>query len=234
MKRPRLKPPVQESDSAGRKAASKTSPFVATVGIGSTQAPRVNPQWAWHYRVLLGLRERFLKERAEQLKEAAEPLEPHSMDLADSATDEFDRDMALSELSAEQDALYEVEKALKRILNGTYGVCEETGKPIPEERLRAIPWTRFGKEVEERLEGKGVVNKPHLGALGSVRAKLTGDLEESESEEENQPPPAEDESLREIPSLPAKAEREPVVPGRQRNRGGHARRRGSPAKSHQG
>ena len=101
--------------------------------------PSVIPKWAWLYQVLLDLRERLLKGRSEQLAQAAEPLEPHSMDIADSATDEFDHDMALSQLSAEQDALFEVEQALKRILIGTYGVCEETGQPIPQERLKAVP-----------------------------------------------------------------------------------------------
>jgi RNA polymerase-binding transcription factor DksA len=92
------------------------------------------------------------------------------MDIADSATDEFDRDMALRELSAEQATLFEINAALKRILNGTYGVCEETGQPIPAARLRAIPWTRFSKEVEVRLETKGVVGRARLGEVGSVRS----------------------------------------------------------------
>lgn len=138
-----------------------------------------------------------MQQQGERRTEMAQPLEPHSMDIADSATDEFDRDLALSELSAAQNVLYEVEEALKRILNGTYGSCEQTGKPIPAARLRALPWTRFGKEVEAELESKGVVSKPHLGALGSVRAELNGDLEESGPEEEKQSPAPEDE-LREF------------------------------------
>jgi hypothetical protein len=62
-----------------------------------------------------------------------------------------------------------VEEALKRILNRTYGLCEETGKPLPVERLKAVPWARFAREVEARLENEGAVKRPHLGALGSVR-----------------------------------------------------------------
>ena len=74
---------------------------------------------------------------------------------ADSATDEFDHDLALTRLSVEQDALYEINVALNRILNRSYGVCEETGRVIPSARLKAIPWTRFTREVEERLEQDG-------------------------------------------------------------------------------
>src|SRR5262249_20334406 len=134
-----------------RTAPSTTHPVLAAAGIGS-KTPRVNPKGAWHYPGLLGFRERLPKEQSEHLAAAAEPLEPPSLDSADSATDEFDHNMALSQLSAEQDALFEVEEALQRILKGTYGLCEETGKPIPEERLKAIPWTRFAREVEARLE----------------------------------------------------------------------------------
>jgi RNA polymerase-binding protein DksA len=181
-------------------------------------ATRINPKWASHYRVLLGLRDRLLKERGEHLAQSAERLEPHSMDIADSATDEFDHDLALSQLSAEQRALYEVDEALKRIRNGTYGLCEETGEPISAARLRAIPWARFAKAVETRLESKGALHRPHLGALGSVRAVLTGDLEESAPEEEKQPPVAQDESLREVSPPPVEIKQEMTSPHRKQNR----------------
>ena len=51
--------------------------------------------------------------------------------------------------------LVEIESALSRIDNGTYGVCEETEEPIEAERLRAIPWTRLsieGAEIRESLQ----------------------------------------------------------------------------------
>ena len=51
--------------------------------------------------------------------------------------------------------LVEIEQALSRIDNGTYGVCEETEEPIEAERLRAIPWTRLsieGAEIRESLQ----------------------------------------------------------------------------------
>jgi RNA polymerase-binding transcription factor DksA len=222
-----------------RRASAKAKTGLTTTGVlgpGSAQTgavKRINPKWVWHYRVLLALRDRLLEERGERRSEAAQPLEPHSMDIADSATDEFDHDLALAELSAEQEALFEVDEALKRIQNGTYGVCEETGTPIPAARLRAVPWARFAKEVEARLERKGVIRKPHLGTLGSVRAELTGGLEESESEEEKQQPVPEDETLRQVLSPPRAAARQRVVPSRQRSRGGRARRRGRSAKSRQ-
>ena len=203
--------------SYGRKTSS-TAHDILGRGPGNSHLVRINSKWGWHYRVLLKLRERLLKDRGEQLAQSAERLEPHSMDMADSATDEFDHDLALSQLSAQQDALYEVDEALKRILNGTYGVCEETGEPISPARLRAIPWARFAKAVETRLESKGALSRRHLGALGSVRAALTGDIEESEPEEEKQQPVPEDESLREISAPPVEVKQQTVVARHERSR----------------
>ncbi len=126
-------------------------------------APVVPKRWAWHYRALLALRDSLLAERGALLQAAAEPLEPHSMDEADSATDEFDHDLALAELSEQQDGLYEVEQALQRILDGTYGMCEQSGKSISAARLRAVPWARFGLDVAKRLERVGAVARPRFG-----------------------------------------------------------------------
>ncbi|GDY19092.1 hypothetical protein LBMAG56_04370 [Verrucomicrobiota bacterium] len=167
-----------------RPAAATTRSVLGTARKGPDTAVPINPKWAWHQRVLLELRERLLKARGEQLSAAAEPLEGHSMNEADSASDEFDHNLALSELSAEQDALFEIEEALKRIANGSYGTCEETARRIPAERLKAVPWTRFVTEVAARLERRNLVKRPHLAAPGSIRGLETEDLEESTGEEE--------------------------------------------------
>ena len=79
--------------------------------------PQIPKRWRWHYETLARLRDRLIEERTEALSEAAEPVERHSLHQADSATDEFDHELALSQLSGEQDALYEVEAAMRRILD---------------------------------------------------------------------------------------------------------------------
>jgi RNA polymerase-binding transcription factor DksA len=88
--------------------------------------------------------------------------------MADAATDEFDHNLALSLLSSEQAALYEIDEALSRIKNGTYGICEITGNRIPESRLNALPWTRFGMDTERRLESSGEIDHVRLGKLQTV------------------------------------------------------------------
>jgi RNA polymerase-binding transcription factor DksA len=67
---------------------------------------------------------------------------------------------ALSLISSEQNALFEIDRAIRRIREGTYGICEATGKPIPADRLEAVPWTRFARDVEEKLEREEQSRKP--------------------------------------------------------------------------
>jgi len=74
------------------------------------------------------------------------------MHQADAGSDAYDRDFALNLLSQEQDALYEIDEALKRIEFGTYGVCEISGKSIPHPRLEALPFTRYTVECQAEIE----------------------------------------------------------------------------------
>jgi RNA polymerase-binding transcription factor DksA len=74
------------------------------------------------------------------------------MHQADAGSDAYDRDFALSLLGKEQDALYEINEALKRIETGTYGLCEGTGVQIPEERLEAMPFARYSVTYQEKIE----------------------------------------------------------------------------------
>lgn len=71
---------------------------------------------------------------------------------ADAGSDAYEKDFALSLLSQEQDALYEIEEALKRIEGGTYGVCEMSGKAIPAARLEAVPFARCTVECQQQIE----------------------------------------------------------------------------------
>jgi RNA polymerase-binding transcription factor DksA len=166
-----MKTPAPSTKRPARRTAKAGRP----PGGAQRETPqRIPNRWSWHYQTLTRLRARLLKERAGHLSQAAEPIERASMHRADSATDEFDHEFALSRLSAEQDALYEVDAALRRIVDGGYGVCEQTGRRIPAARLRAVPWTRFREEVEASLERTGAIPRPQLGTLRSVRKESAG------------------------------------------------------------
>lgn len=74
------------------------------------------------------------------------------MHQGDAGSDAYDRDFALSLLSKEQDAVREIEEALERMNWGIYGVCELSGKKIPQARLEAIPFARLTVECQTHWE----------------------------------------------------------------------------------
>src|SRR5258706_11367700 len=152
----------------------------------AVEAKKIKPEWQSYYNCLLELREQLLHQMNGLAKESAQELAGYSLHMADSGTDNFDRDFALSLLSSDQDAIYEIEEALKRIEKGTYGICELTGKPIPRTRLEAIPWTRFTVQAQAQLEREGALRQRRLGALGTVDA-VGGTEAEEEDEPEEKP-----------------------------------------------
>ena len=72
--------------------------------------------------------------------------------LSDQGTDTFDREFALNQLSSEQDILFEIDEAIRRIENGTYGICEMTNEPINIERLETLPYVRHSIKAQSELE----------------------------------------------------------------------------------
>ena len=74
------------------------------------------------------------------------------MHQGDAGSDAYDRDFALSVLAKEQDALYEIDQALRRIQKGNYGVCEISSRKIPQARLEAIPFARLTVECQAQWE----------------------------------------------------------------------------------
>lgn len=99
------------------------------------------------------------------------------MHQADAGSDAYEKDFALSLLSQEQDALYEIESALKRIMAHVYGVCEMSSQPIPVARLEAIPFARFTVECQTRFE------KEHKGKNRWEPAQPLMDSNETSEEE---------------------------------------------------
>ena len=172
------KPKARKQVALATSAAILGRPLVPTRKNGEV---RIKAEWQKFYNHLLELREQLMRQMNGLAKESAQEMAGYSLHMADSGTDNFDRDFALSLLSSDQDAIYEIEEALKRIEKNTYGVCELTGKPIPRARLEAIPWTRFTVQAQAQLEKDGALRQRRLGALGTVDSV---GVTESEAEEE--------------------------------------------------
>lgn len=135
--------------------------------LGLQGAGKVHRKWAEYYRNLTHLREQFLRGKSTQSETARQTLSTSTEHIADAATDSYDRDCALALLSSTQNALYEIDQALTRIADGTYGTCELSGQPIEAERLKAIPWTRFSASAQAHLETRGGGGRVQLGELGT-------------------------------------------------------------------
>ena len=135
---------------------------------------------------MAGVAQDTLRSRAEGSEASA-----FGMHQADAGSDAYDRDFALSLLSQEQDALYEIDQALKRIELGTYGVCEMSGKQIPRARLEAIPFARFTVECQSQLEKQNKASRVRQSVTSLFG--LTEEEEAPETEEEQPAPAAEKE-----------------------------------------
>ncbi len=96
-------------------------------------------------------RAELLRARGENLAVAthAEGTFPDPMDAATRATEEAE---LLSLATQERALIGAIDRALGKLADGTYGVSELSGRPIPIERLRAVPWARLTADEEEQRE----------------------------------------------------------------------------------
>jgi DnaK suppressor protein len=72
--------------------------------------------------------------------------------MADVGTDNFEQEFTLGLIESERQILREIQEALIRVDEGTFGICQGTGKPIPRVRLEAVPWAKYRIEYSRLLE----------------------------------------------------------------------------------
>ena len=90
--------------------------------------------------------------------DASGDLSSMPIHMADIGTDNYEQEFALGLMDSERKLLKEIDEALVRIENKTYGVCEGTGKPIPKARLEAQPWAKYCVEYARMIE-QGLVEE---------------------------------------------------------------------------
>lgn len=134
---------------------------VETPSVEKLEARDVPKKWKKYYNKLVDLRQHHtdgVTTRSEEVmkrsaKDDAGDLSSYGQHLADAGSGSFERDLAYNMISNQTEILAEIDAAIKRIKDGTYGICEVTGNPIPEARLEAIPFARYtreGQEIHER------------------------------------------------------------------------------------
>ncbi len=108
---------------------------------------------------LLLLRERVSGEISSISRDSLSPTE-RDPSMSDQGTDTFDREFALNQLSSEQDVLFEIDEAIRRLENGTYGICEISSDPINIERLQALPYVRYTIATQSEIEKGRTTYRP--------------------------------------------------------------------------
>ncbi len=188
------KPTVKEAPVAKKVSVPKKTPAKPVTTKAATTQSNVPPKpvlltgfLAKQRQRLLVLKDTLLDSMngvaKDSLRSRAEGSEASAfgMHQADAGSDAYDRDFALSLLSQEQDSLFEIDQALKRLETGGYGMCEMSGKPIPHARLEALPFARFTVECQTELEKNNRYNR--------FRAPVTSlfGLDDDDGEEEDSP-----------------------------------------------
>lgn len=98
----------------------------------------------------------LIRDTSEDTKRASDETKGYSQHQADEGTDDFNRTVSLAVTSKEFGVLRQIERALDKIDEGTYGICDITGEEIPLARLEAIPYATMTVKAQERME-KGLL-----------------------------------------------------------------------------
>ena len=166
----------------GKKASAKKSvvkPSASKAAV-SKPAPAAKPLRAFradelaHFRAQLQQQLELMQDNlnalaSDNLKrspvESTGDISSHSTHMADHGTDNFDRELALNLASSRQESIYDVEDAIHRIDEGTYGACEACGKAIERPRLKALPFAKKCLVCQNAAERGRTKYRPFGGSM---------------------------------------------------------------------
>lgn len=139
-------PSANRSNSAQGAKASSTADILTPDTVASLKEQ------------LLHKRQRIVDLYAADVRAGQEATQEGTDDIVDRANNSYSRELMFSLSSAEREQMLEVDAALRRIDDGTYGFCQHSGKPIALARLEAVPWARYSIEYQELAE-KGLLEE---------------------------------------------------------------------------
>jgi len=173
-----VKSEVKKNTKSVKVKKLQTASIDDILGFGGTFAPtrpirdesKVPTEWKPYYDNLMSLRISLKGSLGQRSNEtlgasARESSGELSINSSDSGTETFNRDVALSMVATEQEALEEIEDAIDRIFDGSFGVCQETQKPIKKNRLKVVPFTRFSLEGQNLYEKRKRKNHDNGGGI---------------------------------------------------------------------
>jgi RNA polymerase-binding protein DksA len=153
----------QQREPLRRSGSSTGRPFAPVAPVASNEKPRKNQagfssRELEHFRdLLLAKRREILGDMSSMEREALRSsggsnLSTLPIHMADIGTDNYEQEFTLGLVETERKLLREINLALAKIQNGTFGICEGTGKPITKARLEVQPWARYSIEYAKQME----------------------------------------------------------------------------------
>jgi RNA polymerase-binding protein DksA len=163
------KEPEKPEKKQGKRRATKRSSrkVVGDNGTGRIEVPKPLPKTNLRAEELAYFRKKLLEKRHELFanvqtmesealrknrSEAAGDLSQMPIHMADIGTDNYEQEFSIGLIQNERTLLKEIDDALKRIQDETYGVCLATHQPISKARLRAKPWASYCIEYKRSQE----------------------------------------------------------------------------------
>lgn len=142
------KPVKSVAPVAGKSPSKKTVTDMASINNAPTKK---------RAQLIASLKERLLQERdillkGMQRKETPNEISTHG-DLVDQSTNFSEHEVMLGMAEHDRNRLQEINRALDKIKNGTYGICEMSGELISDERLIAMPTARYSVKCQAKIEG---------------------------------------------------------------------------------
>lgn len=124
--------------------------------MGKKKAKKLGERELEHYKQLLLEKQKEvladLQSIEQNMFQDGGEISSMPVHLADIGTDNFEQEFTLELMEEAKRTLHEIQQALNRIEDGTFGICEGLGIPIEKERLDAIPWTRYSLEYARQKE----------------------------------------------------------------------------------
>jgi len=149
--------PMKKSKDAERKGINVPAPIPTDVKPAKNQAGLRSSELEHFRDMLLAKRRELVGDMSSMEHEAlhrggSSNLSNLPLHMADMGTDNYEQEFTLGLMEKDRNLLREINNALAKIQDGSYGICEGTGKPISKPRLEAQPWARYSIEYARKLE----------------------------------------------------------------------------------
>jgi len=94
------------------------------------------------------------QDTAKSPREASGDLSAYTVHMADMAADTYERELSMNIVSSEQELLYQIDDALKRLDDGSFGICQQCNQPVSMSRLKAVPYASMCISCQRAKEQK--------------------------------------------------------------------------------